>query len=179
MHLTHIIKQKGYENIVFVLRRHVLILVRNLLMYIVLFAVPVGFYYGISYLFPGLLQGTVSYTLLILAGSIYYLSIWLFLFTTILDFYLDTWIVSNDRIISIEQEGLFSRVISEMDLYKTQDVTSEIKGIFPTIFNYGNVVVQTAAAKDKFIFEQINNPHEVRRKIIDLVEGDKQHHKSQ
>ncbi len=176
MHLTHIIKQKGYEHVVYVLRRHGLILVRDLLIYIILFLLPVGFYLGIGWLFPKLLQGELSYPLLILSGSIFYLSIWLFFFTTILDYYLDAWVVSNDRVINIEQHGLFARTISELDLFKIQDVTSEVKGVFATTLNYGNVYVQTAGEKERFIFEQVPNPHDVRKKIIDLVEEDRKYH---
>jgi uncharacterized membrane protein YdbT with pleckstrin-like domain len=176
MHLGHIIKQKGYEHIVFILRRHWLILLRSLLLYVILFALPVGFYFALSFLFPALLGGPVFYSLLILAAGSYYLSVWLFFFTAILDYYLDTWVVSNDRIINIEQLGLFDRTVSELDLYKVQDVTSEVKGIFPTVFNYGNVLIQTAGTEQKFIFEQIPNPHEVRKKIVDLIEEDRKHH---
>lgn len=176
MHLIHVIKQKGYEHIVYVLRRHGFILFRELLAYIILFLLPVGFYFGIGALFPNLLVGNLSYPLLVLAGSVYYLSVWLFFFTTILDYYLDTWVVSNDRVINIEQQGLFARTISELDLYKIQDVTSEVKGIFPTMFNYGNVYVQTAGEKERFIFGQVPKPHDVRKKIIDLVEEDRKYH---
>lgn len=177
MHIAHIIKQKGYEHIVLILRRHGIIFLKDLLINIILFLIPVGAYLAINKLYPELLEGQYSYPILLLFGSIYYFSVWLFFFTAIIDYYLDAWVLSNDRIINIKQHGLFSRTISEADLYKAQDVTSEVHGILPTLLNYGNVTVQTAGTEQKFLFEQVPNPHEVRKKIIDLVEGDRKYHK--
>jgi uncharacterized membrane protein YdbT with pleckstrin-like domain len=116
---------------------------------------------------------------LALGVSIYYLSIWLFFFTSFADYYLDLWTVTNDRIVSIDQQGLFARTISELDLYKIQDVTSETKGFFPSIFNYGNVYIQTAAEKERFLFKQVPNPNEIRQKVIELMEEDRKYHLSQ
>ncbi|MEK7203085.1 MAG: PH domain-containing protein, partial [Patescibacteria group bacterium] len=51
-----------------------------------------------------------------------------------------------------------------------QDITSEMKGIFGTFFNFGDVYIQTAGEKERFIFRQIPNPNEVVRKISNLAE---------
>ena len=53
--------------------------------------------------------------------------------------------MTNDRIVDIEQHGLFSRTISEVDLFRIQDVTVDIHGIIATLLNYGNLTVKTAS----------------------------------
>ena len=43
-------------------------------------------------------------------------------------------IITNDRMVDMEQNGLLARTVAEADLYLIQDVTSEIKGLFGSIF---------------------------------------------
>jgi len=167
---------KGYEKIVFSLRRHPFVFFLKILFFLILFIVPLVFYLLIINIFPYFLENTVVYALAILLGSIYYLSIWLFLYTSFIDYYLDVWTITNDRLINVKQQGIFSRTISELDLYKIQDVTSEIKGFFPTLLNYGNIYVQTAGERERFILEQIPNPHQIREKILKLAEEDRKYH---
>lgn len=173
MHLGHLIKQKGYEKIVYLLRRHPLVMARGLLVFAILASLPVAGYYFFEPAIAVYFENVLLKIIIVLGGSIYALSVWLFVFSAFLDYYLDLWIVTNDRIMNIEQHGLFGRTVSELDLSNIQDVTSEIKGIFATIFNYGEVHIQTAAEEKRFVFEQISNPHEVRKTILDLVAEDK------
>jgi ABC-type multidrug transport system fused ATPase/permease subunit len=175
--------QKSYEKVVYILRRHWITFLGAMCFYAILLAIPAGFYVFIGYAFPdilaNLLNGRTLFPIVVLVVSLYYLSIWLFLFTAFIDYYLDLWTITTDRIVNIEQAGLFSRTISEADLYKIQDVTSEVKGLLPTIFNYGTVYIQTATEKERFVFEQVPNPNEIREKIIQLAEEDRKYHISQ
>ena len=98
------------------------------------------------------------------------------LMTMFTDYFLDTWIVTTERIINIEQKGLFSRVISTLHLNQVQDVTSETHGFFATILTYGNVHIQTAGTVERFLFKRINNPDDVKFTIMRLVDDDKRRH---
>jgi uncharacterized membrane protein YdbT with pleckstrin-like domain len=176
MHLGSLIKQKSYERIVALLRRHPFVFLKDAALFLLLAAIPVGIYYALRSQAPDLLTGTVSAPLLGLLASTYALGIWVFFFTQFVDYFLDAWILTNDRIVNVEQQGLFSRTVSELDLYKIQDVTSEVHGAIPTLFNYGNVHIQTAGEEKRFVFEQVSNPHEIRKQIMDLVDEDRKHH---
>ena len=168
--LAHLPNQQQNEKIILFLRRHPLIFFKFVLLFIFLSLLPVAFYLFFSFAWPNLFTQPFFHALLILFSSIYYLFIWLLFFYSFLDYYLDIWLVTNYRIINIEQNGLFNRVISEQKLDRIQDVTSEVKGLMPTFFDYGNVYVQTAAEQERFIFKQIANPAEVRKKILSLAE---------
>lgn len=178
MSVKRLIKQKPYEKVIYVLRRHWIIFFKMMLPYPILLVLPLAIYWVITREFATLLAGEFSYPFLIVAASVYYFCIVLFTFNAFLDYYLDEWIVTNDRIINIEQYGLFGRTVSEMDIYKVQDATSEVDGIFPTMFNYGHVRLQTAGEKDNFDFIQVKNPNEIRRQIIELANEDRQYHQN-
>src|SRR4051812_42245954 len=125
MQLTAFIHQKPYEHIEYKVRRHLATLFPAAIGFVVLLILPLGVYWLIATLLPALLTGAVWFPLLALLGSPYYLSIGLFFYTYFVSFYLDLLIITNDRLLHIEQLGLFARTISELDLYKVQDVTSE------------------------------------------------------
>lgn len=176
MILASFIHQKPYEHIVYKVWRHPITLVPVIIGFFVLALIPAVLFFLIVHLFPDLLSGTFSYPLLVLAGSIYYLSIILFFYTYFVSFYLDLLIVTNDRLLHIEQQGLFARTISEFDLYKIQDITSTIDGVIPSFFNYGNLLIQTAGAMEEFKILSVPHPEMLRQSILDLAEADRKFH---
>lgn len=173
MNLDHLINRKPEEKVVFYTRRHFIVFIGELLLIAVLGLVPVIGFFLIRAAWLGLLSGPVSRPILVLVASAYYLNLWLFFLSNFVDYYLDAWIVTDDRILNVEQHGLFSRTISELDLVKIQDVTSEVRGFFPYLFNYGSVYIQTAGETRRFQFEQVPQPHEIRKHILGLVEEDR------
>jgi len=176
MTAARLIAKKPYEDRIIELRRHGLTMLKRFVAFLVLASVPFLIWWFLGQNFPEMLAGSVSYPALVLAASAYELGMWLLLFTMFLDYELDLWVVTNDRLVSIEQNGLFARTVAELDLWRVQDVTSEVQGFFPTFFNYGNVYVQTAGAVDRFALEQVPNPHEVRKLILDMADIDRKFH---
>jgi membrane protein YdbS with pleckstrin-like domain len=173
MRLDHLPNQRPDEHVILFLRRQWFALLTIATAVILLNGVPIllGWFYldQTQTLFSRPIIGPA----LAIVASMYFLSIWLFAFLEVTDYYLDTWIVTNERIINIEQEGLFNRTASELDLAAVQDVTAEIRGFLQTVFTYGNVFVQTAGERERFHFKNIDNPEQVKEKINALVEEDK------
>lgn len=165
--------QQPDEKIVRIIRRDFFILVKSIVLFLSLNILPLIFFFLLLNQFPTLLVGEVSWPVILLCTSVYYLYMWLFFFFAFINYYLDTWIITTERIIDINQKGLFSRVISEQRLEKVQDVTSETNGLFPTIFAYGDVLIQTAGEQKRFHFREIPNPDAIRDLIIKLTEENK------
>lgn len=178
MHISHVIHQKSYEKIVHVLRRHPVTFLPKVGFFLILLLVPVAVYLMVQSLFPTLFSSQIIYALVVLAGGIYYLSTIIFFYTQFTIFYLDLWIVTNDRIVDIEQLGLFSRTVSELDLYQIQDVTTQVHGFFPTLLHYGNVEVKTASSNTGIVFRDVPNPDKLRQDILDLANNDRFYHQS-
>lgn len=162
------------EKVLKIYRRDLFILFKRVIVFVVLMLLPAVFFYIFSLVFDQFIfQGPVAYPLCIIFVSSYYLFLWLFSFFSFIDYYLDVWIITNERIIDIQQRGFFSRIISEQRLYRIQDVTSEVNGWLPTIFKYGNVYIQTAGSQQRFFFQEVPNPDLIRDTIIKLIEKTK------
>lgn len=177
-HLTHLPHQEPGEKVILFLRRHWFIAARLAAVYAVLAMVPIAVRWFLGQVDPGFLVHPVGRPVLLLAGSVYYLFWWLMLYRHFLDYYLDLWIVTDRRILNIEQNDLFNRVISEQRISRIQDVTSTQRGMAPTFLDYGEVHVQTAAEVERFVFEQVPHPHQVARQINTLVEWKRHQHLS-
>ena len=166
-------RQPG-EKLVLFLRRHLIILISRWFIFAGLALIPIGFYFFILYNYPWILEHVFLYPLLLLLASAYYLFIILFFFNSFIDYYLDVWIVTDQRIINIEQRGMFNREIAEHDLDKIQDVSGMQQGFFQTLFSYGDVHVQTAGEIQRFIFRQVDNPFNVVRELNKLIQKHEQ-----
>lgn len=165
--------QREDEVIILFLRRHWFIFLVRLLLILIFIIGLVGIYFLFLALNTNLAESEY-YNLLIFGESLATLFVWNFFFILWLDYYLDAWIVTDERIINIEQRGFFTRKISELKLTKIQDVTSEIIGVIPTLLNYGNIYVQTAGEKERFTFFQIPDPNSVKNVIVQLQERERQ-----
>ncbi|MBU0614098.1 hypothetical protein KJ766_02305 [Patescibacteria group bacterium] len=155
------------------LRRHWIIVVGITLNGVLFALLPILFYVALKIFDFPLSTGSLANLFIAMMLCVYIIFVCVILMTQFTDYYLDTWIVTNSRIINIEQMGLFSRAISELRLHQIQDVTSEMHGVLQTFFTYGNVFIQTAAAKERFNFKTIDDPEIVKEKIIRLTEAEK------
>jgi len=71
--------------------------------------------------------------------------------------------------VNIEQKGLFVRSMSEIFLFRIQDTTSEVKGFFPSMFNYGDVFVQSAGEQERFLFHKVPDPYGIKDRLMDMA----------
>lgn len=165
----HFPGQRPNEQVILLLRRHWSVAIAFVLRFIVALLIPpiviVALIFGDLFEF---IPGTLSYVLIIEGISLYYLFAFLMYLHSFVDYHLDIWIITNQRIVSVEQNGLFNRTVAELNIEKVQDVSSEIKGKIQTFLNFGQVYIQTAGATEKFSFEQVPHPSEVAKIILQI-----------
>ncbi|MEK7157961.1 MAG: PH domain-containing protein [Patescibacteria group bacterium] len=155
------------ENVVLFFRRHWSVLVLRLFLFVLFAAIPLIVLFVFLQLWTPQFHPLDFFTIAaILLLSAYYLLIWLFFLHEWLDYDLDVWIITNQRILDIEQRGLFSRTISELAISQVEDVTSVVKGKLATFLDFGTVEIQTAGEKSRFIFEHVPSPRKITETII-------------
>lgn len=169
MHLKHLPNARPGEHVVLFLRRHWIDVLRVFVFTTFLLVIPL-FIGGILVFVnaPILSHAVFGPTLLSFLGA-YLLIVLIVTITEITDYWLDVWIVTNERIINSEQHGLFNRVVSEVHLNQIQDITSEQRGLIGTFLTFGNVYAQTAAERERFTFKNIDNPDTVKIHIGELI----------
>lgn len=88
---------------------------------------------------------------LLVDGSVmtFAIAAWLLLsvlsgFTIWTHYYLDLWLVTDRRIISVDQIHFFNRSVAIFRLERLQDIEYRISGLLPTFLNFGSISAQTA-----------------------------------
>lgn len=76
-------------------------------------------------------------------------------------------IVTDIHVTQVLQVGLFHRKVSELGMNNIEDVTSDKHGIFPTIFNYGILKIETAGEQNNFVFKYCPNPDAYAKALQD------------
>ncbi len=117
------------------------------------------------------LAGTFGFSITLGAPALFLTATWLLLVWVIFfivwtNYYLDAWIVTDRRVIDIEQHGLFNRSVSECHLDRVQDVTAEVKGFLPTFLRYGDVTIQTAGEQNRFVMRNVPDPYGLKDVIV-------------
>ena len=163
-------KLEENEVKVYEVRKHWLIFAFEILATILMALIPLLvvsylFKFGIDFSF----LGEHPYAFMAAVYSLWVFILWMFSFVFWTNYYLDVWIITDKKIVDIEQHGLFKREISFMQVDKIQDVTYGIDGFWATLLNYGDVKVQTAGAVGFFTIKGIPNPALVQSKINEAI----------
>lgn len=158
------------EKIYLVLREHWILPLVKVAFWILLM-ISVGLAEGllqswIPFFYEDLPQAlfTVVRSMFAIAASLGLFIIWVM-------YYLNVQIITDERIVDINQKSLLSHQTSELNLDRFQDVTTEVVGPMANLFDYGVVRVQTAGEMKNFVFNNIPNPHKVAKIILELYEN--------
>ena len=161
---------KKDERVIVIVWHHWWIFLREVLGLVLLFIGPFIMIPFVLSLFAtqSIQVGGAPVNLVLFFSSFWALVIWNVLFTRWTDFYFDVWIITNWRIIDVDQRGLFKRNISSiLNLNHIQDIQTEIEGIIKTFLDFGSIEVQTAGTKREFIFNDVAHPRQVEQTIRD------------
>ncbi len=90
---------------------------------------------------------------------------------TLIIWSLNVFIVTNRRIIDIDQRGVFEKHVAECPLENIQDIRYVKKGVLSTTCNIGTVIVQSGGGKGRIEFVDVPKPEEVKELIMNV-----QHH---
>ncbi len=160
------------EHALVVLHRHWFVFFKRILQIFLLTILPVAITWLLfTFTAFAFVSGTASYVLVVMGLSLYSLFLLLLLYGYWIDYALDIFIVSNKRVVDIEQYGLFNRTVAEQRLYRIQDVTYEVRGALKTFLKYGNVYIQTAGEKARFVFEDVPHPDRIAELILREVDA--------
>lgn len=106
--------------------------------------------------------------------ALYLLLLALVVFIFWMKYYLDAWIITDQRIIDIEQHGLFHREVSEIAMEKIQNVTIEIPGFLATVMKFGTIKIQTASESD-FVISDVPDCYRAKDLILKYSRIPRQH----
>jgi len=106
------------------------------------------------------------YLVIILA---YYSFVFTNAFKNFIDWYFDTYIVTNERVLDFNLKTFSSYSVDEIPLENIESVRQDSSGVLSSFFNYGKVDIATERETGVIHFFYIANPTRVRDIISDLA----------
>lgn len=94
------------------------------------------------------------------------LVMWIFFFIAWTNYYLDVLVITNKRIIDIEQLGLFARDQAEMRLENVQDVKVEVVGFMQSLLRLGDIHIQSAGQMREVLAKGFPDPHRIKSILV-------------
>lgn len=151
------------EQIIRVIRKHYLLLMAKLGILVLLFLIPL-FLSATSLNLGGSTVNTFF-------GSLWMLALLAWGFVVWTKYYLDIWILTEKRLVDIDQIALFNRKSSTLDLKHIEDITVRIEGFANSIIECGTLSVQTAGHIQEFIIRDIAYPEDAKQAIYQAKVG--------
>lgn len=153
--------QETEEKVILLLRQHPITNIPWILMAILLVLAP-----NVLNYFP--LLSFLPTNFQFVAILFWYLIVLAFIVESSLSWFFNVYIVTTQRVIDVDFVDLIYRDISSAELEHVQETSSSIGGTPGTIFNYGNVIIQTASAHPSFDFISVPQPDRVVKIIEEL-----------
>lgn len=149
--------QRADEEVVLVTKQHVWLLmpVLGVWLAVTLVIMAIIWWFGASHV------SSMVIVIAVIIAAIYSFYFWF------------TWnnsdyIVTNQRVIKIDQMSLFNRVISEAEVHRIQEISTEIKGPVRTLLNFGTVMIKTASDDSKLDLDDVSDPYDVQQAIVQI-----------
>lgn len=157
------------EKVYLVIREHPVLLALRLALVAFLAAIGIAAHIAAHIFLPEIL-GETALNMVILIVYIYYLGLLMGGLLVIVFYYLSLQVITEMRMVDVDQHGLFGRKVTEIQIENVEEVTSHTTGILATIFSFGNVLVQTSGSVAEFEFNHVAHPEHVKKLILDLYE---------
>lgn len=161
------------EHIVLQVRRHWFLFLSELLPFAIIATIP----FALPKIFMSLPISAVSYVELFdftspvirAALGVWLLITWTSAWGSFTRYFLNVWVLTNQRIVNIKQRRFFSREVSSLFLSRIQDVTTDVSGILRSLLGIGDIKAQTAAEDIEFVMRGIPHPEQMRDLILKYV----------
>lgn len=154
------------EKVYLVVHKHWISIIKFIFVMVVMAAIPF-----VILLNPDISEGIgLSVPSLALIGGIYFLILLAVLVTVWVDYYNDVMLVTNKRIIHIQQDGLFSHKISDLILERVVDISTSKKGVLAQVLEYGDIHVHASSEVQNFDFLTIPDPLKNTQNIKNVIE---------
>jgi hypothetical protein len=154
--------QHNDEHILLLLRQHLATQIKYVFIALGLILMPILFnYIGLLSFLPDRFQfiALLGWFLIVLG----------YVLEVFLGWFYNVYIITDERIIDVDFTSLLSKDISYAKLDNIEDITARTKGALGAIFDYGDVIIQTAGTQANFEFANVPHPSKVVAFLNELL----------
>lgn len=158
--------QEADEEVILLIRRDFITNVPWILAVIFTALIPPLLFLTVPIFFPAI---SVSQPLIFLSIAFFYVMLFTFALLYFTIWYFNVGIVTNKRVLDIDVPNILVKVVSEARLVNIVDVTFTQVGGIRSIFDYGNIDIQTEGLHQTIEFDRAPRPNMIRKIIGELL----------
>jgi len=155
------------EQILLFLRRHPITNTGWILGTIILGLIPLAVVYIFSFLHRGFIVDNSRFITAVVL--FYYLIVATIAFTYFINWYYNISLITQKRVMTLIFSNVIVKKIAETKISLVQDVNYQQTGAVRSIFDYGDVLIQTAGTLDNFNIYAVPQPENVVRVVESLI----------
>ncbi|HBB76587.1 MAG: hypothetical protein A2186_01940 [Candidatus Levybacteria bacterium RIFOXYA1_FULL_41_10] len=152
------------EEIILFLRRQLVTNAPWIIKALVASLLPIFFFIGMNLL--GLVLPLPEDYILVFT-FFYYLVVLGYVFLNFISWFYNVSLVTTARVVDIDFSQLVYESVAATKLPQIEDVSYHQVGVLPSIFDYGDVSVQTAGSASNFLFASVPHPE----KVVHIING--------
>lgn len=157
-HIHDVVQLKPEERVQAIVRKHVVTLFPSLALSGLLIIIP---FFFLFHLLRGGVFGLIVFVVAVAAG--------LFLALRAMHIWdSDVFVITTERVIDVDQHGLWARMVAEVPLHTIQDVRWERTGIIEAIFQMGSVRLATTVPPSELVAVRVAHPERIQAQLQDL-----------
>ncbi len=162
------LNQEPSEKIILFLRRHFITNLNWMGLSFILLALPLFLPLAAEYFSDYFLLIPLPFFIILL--GFYYLIIIGYIYIQFVSWFYNVGIITNKQLVDVDFTDIMYRDIAKVRIEDVVDVEFSQGGFLDSIFDFGQINVQTEGLKSNFEFEEIPKPDRAADLILDLKE---------
>jgi hypothetical protein len=160
-HHVDFIDQEPDERVILLVRRHVITNIPWILVVLLLFFAPL-----LLQTFP--LLEFLPLRFQTVAVLVWYLLALAVAIQGFLSWFFSVNIITNKRVIDVDFDNLIYRKITDAEITHIEDATVQMGSVIRTLFDFGDIIIQTAAEIPEVTFDAVPHPDRIDEILSEL-----------
>ncbi len=153
------IQLKDDEELVLEVRHYFLMFLPHLIISVLIIIID---FFLLFFLFNRGTWGVWVFLLILLISILY-------IFKIVFFWKKNYFVISSQRIIDYDQQGFFNKKVSEIPFEKVRDMSFNSKGLWQTLYKYGNIRIKLMGSERPLVLYNIKDPEDIHKLLSELV----------
>jgi len=152
------------EDVLFVFRKHPVVMRKGLVIASVAILIPVLFTGALTFVRP---DNPPSVSFFFGSIALGFALAFIVYFPSWIAWYYSIFIVTDQRLIQITRKGLFHKTVVDMNLNQIQSMNYQVSGLQETLLKFGTIMIQTYMGD--LVIHEVHHPEKVQKTIATIL----------
>lgn len=165
--LRYFKEQFDDEEVLMVFRKHPVVMRKGILIASVGILLPMLYIMALTFIYANNSEKLPTVNMFYAALGLGFILAFLLMLPSWIGWYYSVYIVTNQRLIQINQKGLFRRSMVGFGLNQIQMINYEIGGVQETLLGFGTIMIQTYVGS--LTIHEVHHPGKIQKELLHIL----------